>query len=472
MTFLKRNKESIVFFIIFFSFAIYLVLRACNVPITLDESMTLNSIKANSFLAILTNSIENYPAANNHLLNSLFIKTLTSMLGDSLFILRLPNLMAFIIFFASLVMLTAHWFGNRQSLRIAVILIIVSNHYLFEFFALARGYGMATGFMFLALAIASKRSRQSEGYLVILSAGLALLSSYIMIYVFVALTSLYWISRTSGFRISTPRILSSFGFILLALFQLLNIRQSNDLNYGGKNNFIADSLATVAQDYSYDRVSELAFLFALAVLFFAAIIALLTKRFKNPAARSYLVSIAGFNLQYYLFGFYFPINRTVAFLLPLSMCVIFSLLHSRIASSKLISVGTYLLALILVMRFISIANIEYAFVWADSQETPQIVADISKYPRTTLCTNWLNKQEIEGEMLVQNKQLDVRLVYFEHFDVEKIYSNSEPLTYANIDECDLALFSWKADEFLQSKGYALVSSYNIAREHLYVKPPK
>lgn len=92
--------------------------------------------------------------ANNHLLNSFIGHQLYKVFGDNFAILRLPNFLAFILYF---------WGCNaflkgvkRQSLRFIGLLALTTIPYTLEYFGYARGYGLSMGFLIWALVYLNK----------------------------------------------------------------------------------------------------------------------------------------------------------------------------------------------------------------------------------------------------------------------------------------------------------------------------
>lgn len=127
----------------------YTALRAAYIPITHDEAFTVIEHVPNSYAIILGLKIAPVVEfANNHPLNTSAIKLLSGFLGLSEIIVRLPNLLAGFLF--AVIMLV-----HVIRLRLKAINLVVAYAFcltsplLLEFFALARGYGLAVS-LFLA----------------------------------------------------------------------------------------------------------------------------------------------------------------------------------------------------------------------------------------------------------------------------------------------------------------------------------
>src|SRR5688572_4654039 len=85
----------LVFLLVF----VYVFIRAVKLDITYDEVWTLFDFIPNSYYYILNFTP---PDTNNHVLNSISIKFLYSFLPDTVFVARIPNLIAllFYLYFA------------------------------------------------------------------------------------------------------------------------------------------------------------------------------------------------------------------------------------------------------------------------------------------------------------------------------------------------------------------------------------
>lgn len=87
--------------------------------------------------------------ANNHLLNSLFGTIADRLFGENWFFFRLPNLLAFILYFFSVVALLRPL--KKSSLRLLALFALVCCPYYLEYFAYTRGYGLSMGLFAFAL---------------------------------------------------------------------------------------------------------------------------------------------------------------------------------------------------------------------------------------------------------------------------------------------------------------------------------
>ncbi|MBL4586215.1 MAG: hypothetical protein JKX84_04035 [Flavobacteriales bacterium] len=124
---------------------VYLILRAVNVPITYDEAATF-------FHYVHTGRFwpgEAHWDANNHVFNSLLTWLSYTVFGNSIVALRLPNLLAGLLYLIFAFKLSFRLDGKM--LRWALFLSLVTSRLVLEFFALSRGYGLSMGLMLMAI---------------------------------------------------------------------------------------------------------------------------------------------------------------------------------------------------------------------------------------------------------------------------------------------------------------------------------
>lgn len=123
------------------------VIRAFAQSVVIDE--------AASYLDFVAPSTPQYwtAAANNHVLNSLLMRLFTSWFGVSPFTVRIPALIGATIYVAFAFALVRSIMGAKIA-GVILFVAMVYNPFLSDFFVAARGYGMALGFLFGAIAFA------------------------------------------------------------------------------------------------------------------------------------------------------------------------------------------------------------------------------------------------------------------------------------------------------------------------------
>lgn len=203
----------------------YLVARVCIQSVTIDE--------ADSFIQYATGPTWAawYPAAANHLLNTLLARLSWSIFGFNQVALRLPALLGAAIYLTSAVNISGRMAGGW--FRLVVLLCLVLNPFVLDYLVAARGYSLAVGLLLAAVAIfwhlidSSFESRQSPPALVALASvflGLSFTANFsfaIANFVTGALCLLTLIileyvscrSQKSRFSIRRVALLGSFGTV-------------------------------------------------------------------------------------------------------------------------------------------------------------------------------------------------------------------------------------------------------------------
>ena len=142
--YIRREPRSLGILIAFPLF-IYIVLRALHVPPYSDEVITF-------FTYVQTGDFQPFYAhvdANNHVLNSLLAHASYLIFGNSIFALRLPNVLFFLLYLYFAWQIRNLFRSN--SVGLLWFITICTCHYLITFFHLARGYGISMALLLGAL---------------------------------------------------------------------------------------------------------------------------------------------------------------------------------------------------------------------------------------------------------------------------------------------------------------------------------
>ncbi len=118
----------------------YVLLRSIHLSFTYDECLSLGIVSGDKALEA---------TANNHLLNTFLMGLCSKVFGDHEISLRLPNVMAFVIYCLSAICILKEQKNNLFYLL--GISLLFFNLYLLDFFSLARGYGLSMGWMMAAV---------------------------------------------------------------------------------------------------------------------------------------------------------------------------------------------------------------------------------------------------------------------------------------------------------------------------------
>lgn len=192
----KGTVDWLLLVFLIFIFCITMI-RAAITQVTYDEAQTYlqycspDIFKFNGMKEIYWNSY-----ANNHLLNTYLI-TISELLFRqkySEFLIRLPQLLFYLIFLISIWVLYRRKFLSSYS-----VIFLTANYYVSEFYGLARGYAMANTLVFLACVflVYWKRSfYEADRYLILCSVmlGLAVFANTI-VFLIVPSFCIIWLVR-------------------------------------------------------------------------------------------------------------------------------------------------------------------------------------------------------------------------------------------------------------------------------------
>lgn len=150
------NKKVSAEWILFIPLMTYVVLRAIYVPPLHDEVATF-------FHYIETGDIWSDTAmldANNHLLNSYLSRFSYLVFGEEFWSLRLPNVLAFVVYFWSTFSVLKH----LKSPIVYWITLIGLNTipFVIEYYAMTRGYGLGIAFLMASIALILQWQKQEK----------------------------------------------------------------------------------------------------------------------------------------------------------------------------------------------------------------------------------------------------------------------------------------------------------------------
>lgn len=138
------KSARIVYVILVVLLWVYLGVRAALVPVAHDEAATfLHYLQVNELFPYFS-----MWDANNHILNTVLAWVSVNVFGDHFFWLRLPNLLFFPLFAWCLFRIVQEL---EPVVRWIVVLAMLMASFQLEFFALARGYGMGTALLLMAI---------------------------------------------------------------------------------------------------------------------------------------------------------------------------------------------------------------------------------------------------------------------------------------------------------------------------------
>ncbi len=142
------NLHSSLVWIFALIFGYLAIAKALRIPVTYDESGQILYYAKRSVYDIFmfTN-----PWPTNHILNSLLIKLFTSIFGDHLIVERLPNLLAYCLFYYYTYRWSTLLFAKKTFGLVFTVAILLLINFSFDFYSLARGYGLALSFQLASM---------------------------------------------------------------------------------------------------------------------------------------------------------------------------------------------------------------------------------------------------------------------------------------------------------------------------------
>lgn len=224
---------------IFFSFIfIYLILRAIYVNPYLDEILTLNDYIETD---VVWNEELGKGSANNHLLNTYLCKFIYQFSGPNFFYLRIPNIIAFVLFFFSLKYIVKKII--ERPFQVVVFISLNMIPWIFEYFGFIRGYALAlaclfTSIVFLDLWIRSKKVFYYGVFLVFIwlsfFANLSFFYSLVIAFIYSFFHLVFFLKQFSKVQILT-HFVQIFVFILFInplINYIFRLKQAGALWWG------------------------------------------------------------------------------------------------------------------------------------------------------------------------------------------------------------------------------------------------
>ena len=135
---------------------LWIVARASIQSITIDE--------ADTYLAWVRppSPMHWTPHANNHVLNSMLMRLVTTIFGASPITLRTPALIGALLYIAAAYCLV-RLISPRKLLQWALFVCLVFSPFVMDYLVAARGYSLASAFLFWMLALAAQlQARDAE----------------------------------------------------------------------------------------------------------------------------------------------------------------------------------------------------------------------------------------------------------------------------------------------------------------------
>lgn len=389
------------------SLLIIAVVKASLAAITWDEAFTY-------FEFIKTGKL--YPgaggglAANNHLLNTWISYAYTLIFGISEFSLRFGNIVSLAVY-----LVVSAWLALRSdqfSVSFLIFAMLNFNPYVFDFFCLSRGYGMAHAcllatvvflYKFYLSGKASWLKRMIIASLVGMLSGAMLLPAFSIIYfmVFFVLPLIAFNHSsnkkwTKTLQYSLKRLPLYFHLLFVTAIiagasYLILLQKFNAFLFGGSNGILSDLFFSVIRNSNYQNTYSALFYGVLISLF--TILVLVSKialknfgRFyasaEGKSAIALMLTIAGTafssGVLFVLFSTPLPTERTALFLYLIFASIICLMLLTAESKNILLKSVSLISGIFMLLHFITTFNFKTFHDWRADADAPLMVSDLSK----------------------------------------------------------------------------------------------
>lgn len=274
--------------------------------------------------------------ANHHLLNTLLMRGCARLFGNSELSLRLPNVLAHGLYLVAALALVRR--VRSPALQVLGFVVLNLNLLVVEYFAVARGYGLALAFQLLSLFLLVRGyeepvHRRRDLVLSVAAGALAVLANFAWVYYHVPLVAaIVWLlvaERGHRRRLALPAVLLTANAIFLSfiLARLLQLRHDKELFFGGHDGFFRDTVRSLVRCSISASMNQPALVTGAAAVLVGSFLLVLLLALnprrgekRNAVGMLAIVLILAIVLPLFghrLVGALLPIERAALFYLPL-----------------------------------------------------------------------------------------------------------------------------------------------------------
>ena len=371
----------------------YTAYRAWQIPFTIDEVDTVKDFVDHEMINIWG---PGPVSANNHMLNSALMKVFASVFGPHVFVYRLPNLLAHVLFLFSSYKLCLRL--RTQLLVLGGFLLLNANTYFLDFFSLARGYGLAAGCFMAAIHMfcrfyESRKEKYAAYSFVWMSVGV--LSNFSLLIFYPGLGLILFLLILSdrkkySFKQLRFPVLITLVLALIIYSPIWKLNHFGALYYGGVTGFWHDTVGTlmVPELYRSDLTPVLVMpvMIVLGLILFIlsgyACLSFVRDRLKAFTPFSLflvllLSAVIFITLQHFLLDVKFPKDRTALCFIPaffitfIFFCDELSIRNNRLAHGFFF----FLFSPCMVNACASL-NLSHCYEWKFDASTPEAITEI------------------------------------------------------------------------------------------------
>ncbi len=453
----------------------YTVVRAYFLSFTWDESWSyLEYVRKENFIPTGFNLM----AANNHLLNTWLMKLCYPIFGINEMVLRLPNLLAhllFVIYSAKLV--------RKLSSPIFIVcafILLNFNPFMLDFFSLARGYGLSMGLMMASLYFSylfvEGRNNYFKGFLSVLFAAIATLANVSLLNYFIIITGFSIFINSFGIRNKHSQnilslikenilILSPASILIFLIPIVLKEKNSGAFFFGGTNGFWKDAILSLITETVYERpllmklIVPIGIGVILILLVSLWILIIEIKENKQAWKSSFsfftlfllLFCFSANYIQFEWFKIPYPMERTALFYFPIFILLLafvfnqFHRSHTKTTTGFIIGITT-----LFVFNFIVNANKNYVISWKSEADVNNMILYLMN-----------NKKDVPAEKNCLNIG-----IHLTHESDINYYRNKYRLTWLNLADRNESMHPANDYFYLEKKNLSMLPKvkYRIVNE--------
>lgn len=383
---LKGNRLPVIVIAISVILLVCNIIRIIQVGVTYDEATTyLDYISAN-----YQNIIENVPtSANNHVLNSLLARFFTQNLVDTLFVIRIPSLLAQVFYLLFSYLLSTRLLNNRLWI-LTLFLALQLNPFLFEFMGLSRGYALAIAMMMASIYYFILYTKESKTSMLSLSlifmmagvyANLSLLNFTTGLFAVLILHLLFKRKKILFIKAMLAVSMSIVCLYVLIGNHVVELRNAAQLYFGGQTNFVTDTIGSLLRDSLHMQHGSLV-IYPVSLLLvmlmmlsgFYWMMAIIKRKegaFVGMALwLLYFIPAQSTIVQHHLLGTPYLIERTALFFYPLLiLSLLCTLYHILKNIPQVLYITGWALPILFLFNFSSNINLSSTHSWPFDQHT-------------------------------------------------------------------------------------------------------
>ncbi|MNU66671.1 hypothetical protein D3C71_559920 [compost metagenome] len=375
----------------------YVIFRGFSLGITHDEALTYKIIQGDEILR---------DTANHHWLNTHLSAFFASLFGAKEFVLRLPNILSFALFWFYLYRI-AKTFLSSSFTQIALILLLCGNPFVLDFFSLCRGYGISlacitASLYYLFRIFQSRENKKGNNHAWTMAFSILALASnlntlnYFLIALALVLLNLiltkpkHWMIWFSGITLLCAITL------FFSLDQLFFLKNKNELYYGsGRLSLTIDNLfySGLWLLEGFKELTVLRYLLYISLLA-AAILALRKKQLFKPGTIALLVLssiVLALFLEHLLFDALYPVGRSTLYLYPVILLPL--LLNFDGIRLKAFRTVTLIISFLFVSLNLFMINFSRTITWPEDQHVKEgmllVKKDIRDQATHTISCTWI-----------------------------------------------------------------------------------